>query len=137
MDVNSLVVQDTPHIVGLVALSTGTRTSLIVKISKLMHLYPERDILGCVILNFLNKFTQREMSMVFAFNQKHLSLVEFTCNLVPLELQRHASCGSLVSLSRGDHSRDSPIIWDVSRRTVSKDQTTKRQLLNDPNFALS
>ena len=60
---------------------TDSVSSLVVKVSKLIHLYPARDILGHAVLNFLNRFTPREVSMVSAFNPGHLSLVEFTCKL--------------------------------------------------------
>ena len=60
---------------------TNSVSSLVVKVSKLIHLYPVRDILGHAVLNFLNRFTRREASMVSAFNPGPLSLVEFTCKL--------------------------------------------------------
>ena len=67
---------------------TNSVSSLVVKVSKLIHLYPVRDILGHAVLNLLNWFTQREVSMVSAFNPGHLSLWwDSRANWVPLELQ--------------------------------------------------
>ena len=60
---------------------TNSVSSLVVKVSTLIHLYPVRDILGQAVLNFLSRFTRREASMASAFNPGHLSLVGFTCKL--------------------------------------------------------